>query len=69
MAQPHKGPRKQVMSTRVPAAVFERMEREAARLGVHKSDFIAHALCKEFGMEDLSPLRDLDTQEQMRMTA
>jgi hypothetical protein len=57
------------MSTRVPAAVFERMEREAARLGVHKSDFIAHALCKEFGMEDLSPLRDLDTQEQMRMTA
>jgi len=69
MAQPHKGTRKQVSSSRVPAAVFERMEREATRLGVHKSDFIAHALCKEFGMEDLSPLRDLDTQEQMRMTA
>jgi hypothetical protein len=69
MAQPHKGPRKQVSSTRVPEAVFDRLEREAQRLGVHKSDFIAHALCKEFGMEELSPLRGLDTQEQMRMTA
>ena len=69
MAQPHKGPRKQITSTRVHPEVYERVEAEAQRLGVHKSDMIAHMLCKEFGMPEYSPLRGIDQHEQMPMTA
>lgn len=69
MAQPHKGPRKQIVSTRVHPDVFHRVEQEAQRLGVHKSDMIAHVLAVHFGMEQNSPLRALISQDQMQMTA
>ena len=69
MAQPHKGPRKQISSTRVHPDVFDRVEQEAQRLGVHKSDMIAHVMCQYFGMEQYSPVRELVHQDQMQMTA
>ena len=70
MAQPHKGPRKQIVSTRVHPDVFARVEKEAERLGVYKGDIVAHVLAKEFGLvEEHSPLRHLPQQHQMPMTA
>lgn len=69
MAQPHKGPRKQIVSTRVHPDVFDRVEQEAERLGVYKGDIVAHVLAKEFGLEEYSPLRGLLNQSQMPMTA
>ena len=69
MAQPHKGPRKQIVSTRVHPDVFDRVEQEAQRLGVHKSDMIAHVLSTYFEMDDYCLLREMSQQDQMPMTA
>lgn len=69
MAQPHKGPRRQVASTRVHEEVYQRMEVEARRLGVAKSDFIAHALCRYFALEEFDPLREQSDEAQMQLTA
>ncbi len=70
MPMPHKGPRKQITATRVHPDVFDRVQAEADRLGTSKSDVVAHLLCREFGLPELSPLRDVDEQQtQMPMTA
>lgn len=69
MAQPHKGPRRQVASTRVHEEVYQRMEVEARRLGVAKSDFIAHALCRYFDLDEFDPLREQSDEAQMQLTA
>ena len=67
MARPHKGPRKQVTSTGVHPKVADRVQAEADRLDVPRSDLIAHMLCKELGMPEYSPLRDLEDQQQTQM--
>ena len=69
MAQPHKGPRKQIVSTRVHPDVFDRVEQEAQRLGVPKSDLVAHVLSMYFQMDEYSPLRGMSQHDQMQMTA
>jgi len=45
------------------------MEVEARRLGVAKSDFIAHALCQYFALEEFDPLREQSDEAQMQLTA
>lgn len=67
MPQVHKGPRKQITATRVHPDVFDRVQAEAVRLGTSKSDVVAHVLCKEFGLPELSPLRGIDEQSQTQM--
>ncbi len=67
MGRLHKGPRKQITSTRVHPDVAERVQAEADRIGVPRSDLIAHMLCNDFGMPEYSPLRDLADQQQTQM--
>ena len=72
VGRPHKGPRKLVAASRVPIGLYDLMTAEAERLGVHRSDLIAHALCLMFDTPDYDPLkgRDLgEDAEQMQMTA
>jgi hypothetical protein len=73
MAQPHKGPRKLVLGGRVHTDVYDRMDAEVKRLGVSKSDFVAHALCSILGIPEHDPIKGLDEDDEpaepMRMTA
>jgi len=73
MGRPHKGPRKLVAAGRVHPDVYDRMDAEAQRLGVHKSDLIVHALCLMLDIPEHDPMKGLDEDdepaEQMQMTA
>jgi hypothetical protein len=72
MAQPHKGDRRLIQSTRAPLPLAEAAAQAAERLGVHRSDYLLHALCVVLDMPEYDPLThllDSDAQEQMQMTA
>jgi hypothetical protein len=61
-----------MISTRVHPDVAAIVDAEAERLGVYKSDIMAHALCLLFNKPEHDPLPDGlpdGGNEQMRMTA
>lgn len=70
MAQPHKGDRRQI-KCRVDVDLYDVAQRDARRLGVPMSEYLAHALAVLMNSPEHDPIRHLlDSEgEQMRMTA
>lgn len=50
MAQPYRGERKPV-TMRVPVAILEQVDREAARAGLRRGDYITRALALQHGLD------------------
>ena len=71
MAQPHKGERKMIQSTRVPVDVADAVDAAVSQYGhgIHRSDFLLHALCVVLDLPQHDPLAQNHPEEQMQMTA
>ena len=67
MGRPHKGDRVLVASARFPRVVFERIDADAKRLGVPRSDVMVHVACAFYGIDEQDPVLAVEAAAQQQL--